>query len=70
MDKDITYSVEQIANVEKAISILGGKISATHTVRLADDDEEIIHPLIIIDKKSKTPSAYPRAFAQISKKPL
>lgn len=23
MDKDITYSVEQIANVEKAISILG-----------------------------------------------
>ena len=60
----------ELAEAKKAISILGGKVSATETVRLADDTEEIIHPLIIVEKKMKTPAAYPRAFAQISKKPL
>ena len=60
----------ELSESKKAISLLGAKINATHMVRLADDDEEIIHPLIILDKKSKTPTAYPRPFAQISKKPL
>lgn len=60
----------ELSEAKKAIATLGGKINATHMVRLSDDDEEIIHPLIIIDKKSKTPAAYPRPFAQISKKPL
>ena len=60
----------ELAESKKAISLLGGKHAATETVRLSDGDEEIIHPLIIIDKKAKTPAAYPRAFAQISKKPL
>ena len=60
----------ELAESKKAISVLGGKHVATETVRLADENEEIIHPLIIIDKKAKTPAAYPRAFAQISKKPL
>ncbi|MBE6537656.1 MAG: 16S rRNA (guanine(527)-N(7))-methyltransferase RsmG [Ruminococcaceae bacterium] len=60
----------ELSESKKAIALLGAKINATHMVRLADDDEEIIHPLIILDKKSKTPTAYPRPFAQISKKPL
>ena len=60
----------ELSEAKKAIALLGGKINATHMVRLSDDDEEIIHPLIIIDKKAKTPAAYPRPFAQISKKPL
>lgn len=60
----------ELTESKKAISILGGKHAATETVRLADENEEIIHPLIIIDKKMKTPASYPRAFAQISKKPL
>ena len=60
----------ELSEAKKAISLLGGKINATHRVRLSDDDEEIIHPLIILDKKIKTPAAYPRPFAQISKKPL
>ncbi len=60
----------ELSDAKKAISILGAKINATHMVRLFDDDEEIIHPLIILDKKAKTPTAYPRPFAQISKKPL
>ena len=60
----------ELSDAKKAISILGAKINSTHMVRLFDDDEEIIHPLIILDKKSNTPTAYPRPFAQISKKPL
>lgn len=60
----------ELSEAKKAIALLGGKINATHMVRLSDDDEEIIHPLIILDKKAKTPVAYPRPFAQISKKPL
>ena len=60
----------ELSEAKKAISLLGGKINATHMVRLSDDDEEIIHHLIILDKKIKTPAVYPRPFAQISKKPL
>ena len=60
----------ELSAAKRAIAMLGGKISATHQVRLSDGEEELIHPLIMIDKKMKTPVAYPRAFAQISKKPL
>ena len=60
----------ELTEAKRAIAILGGKISATHQVRLSDDDEETVHPLIIIEKKSKTPTLYPRVYAQISKKPL
>ena len=60
----------ELSSAKRAIAILGGKISATHQVRLTDGEEEIIHPLIIIDKKIKTPATYPRPYAQISKKPL
>ena len=60
----------ELSESKKAISVLGGKLSSTEIIRLSDDDEEIIHPLIFIDKKAKTPTAYPRAYAQISKKPL
>ena len=55
---------------KKALAVLGGKLASVKEVKLKDADEELSHPLIIIDKKSKTPQAYPRAFAQISKKPL
>ena len=60
----------ELSAAKRAIAMLGGKISATHQVRLTDGEEELIHPLIIIDKKMKTPAAYPRPYAQISKKPL
>ena len=60
----------ELMEAKKALAVLGGKLASVNEVRLHDDDEEIIHPLIVIDKKSKTPQAYPRAYAQISKKPL
>lgn len=63
-------AASELSESKKAIALLGGRIYATDDVRLSDGDEELIHPLIIIDKKQKTPAAYPRAFAQISKKPL
>lgn len=60
----------ELSDAKKALSLLGGKVNSTSIIRLSDGTEELIHPLIIIDKKAKTPMSYPRAFAQISKKPL
>ena len=36
----------------------------------ADGEEPVTHPIISVDKKEHTPTAYPRPYAQISKKPL
>ena len=55
---------------KKAISMLGGKNPVIESVKLVGGGEELSHPLIIIDKKSKTPDAYPRPYAKISKSPL
>ncbi len=60
----------ELTSAKKAISILGGRSTSVKEVSLTDGAETISHPLIIIDKKEKTPTAYPRVFAQISKKPL
>ena len=63
--KNAQFELQESA---KAISLLGGK-PITVNVKLVG--EEILeHPLISIDKQNKTPAAYPRPFAQISKKPL
>ena len=63
-------ATEELSASGNAIKLLGGKIFATSDIRLTDGEEEFIHPLIIIDKKAPTSKAYPRAYAQISKKPL
>lgn len=60
----------ELSNSKKAMAILGAKGVKVEDVRLTNGEEELTHPLIIIDKKSKTPDAYPRPFAKISKKPL
>ena len=60
----------ELTGAKRAISILGGKDARVENITLKTKDEELTHPLIFIEKKSKTPSSYPRAFAQISKKPL
>ena len=60
----------ELAESAHAISALGGKLEKTEDITLTSPDEELTHPLIYIKKVSKTPSVYPRAFAQISKKPL
>ncbi len=60
----------ELSGAKKAISILGGKDARVEDITLKGTDEMFSHPLIMIDKKAKTPAAYPRPYAQISKKPL
>lgn len=60
----------ELSAAKRAIATLGGRNTAVETVSLVGGSETLTHPLIIIDKKEKTPSIYPRPFAQISKKPL
>lgn len=60
----------ELASAKKAIAVLGGKNPSLESVTLKGNGESLSHPLIIVEKKAKTPDAYPRPYAQISKKPL
>lgn len=61
----------ELSSAARAISILGGKHKSTVSITLKNGTAEpYTHPLIIVEKRSKTPAAYPRVYAQISKKPL
>ena len=61
----------ELSSAARAISILGGKLKETNKITLKNGTKEpLTHPLIVITKKNKTPAAYPRAYAQIFKKPL
>ena len=61
----------ELNDAKRAIATLGGGEVRIEAVTLTNDkDEPLTHPLISIKKKQKTPAAYPRVYAQISKKPL
>lgn len=60
----------ELSAAKRAIAILGGKEAKVESLTLKGKDEVLTHPLIIIEKKTKTPTNYPRPYAQISKKPL
>ncbi len=61
----------ELAGARKALALLGGKLTECRDVTLKNGkDEPASHPLIIISKQTKTPAAYPRAYAKISKQPL
>ena len=60
----------ELSAAKKAIATLGGRNTKVEEVSLCGIQETLTHPLISVEKKEKTPAAYPRAFAQISKKPL
>ena len=60
----------ELSGAKKAIATLGGRKTTCESVSVKGGDEVLMHPIIIIDKKEKTPQNYPRPFAQISKKPL
>ncbi len=61
----------ELAGAKRAIATLGGRDARCEEIKLSSGGEEpLTHPLIIIDKREHTPKNYPRAFAQISKKPL
>ena len=60
----------ELQAAKRAIAMLGGKLERTEDVTLTDGTETLSHPLIYVKKVSKTPETYPRAYAQIQKKPL
>ena len=60
----------ELSSARKAIATLGGRNTVCENITLRGEGEMLTHPLIIIDKKEKTPISFPRPFAQISKKPL
>lgn len=60
----------ELSGAKKAISMLGGSDASFESVTLLGGEESFTHPIIRIKKKTKTPPAYPRPYAQISKKPL
>jgi 16S rRNA (guanine527-N7)-methyltransferase len=61
----------ELSGAKRAIAMLGGRGARIESVTLtAKGLDAITHPLILVDKQEKTPKNYPRAFAQISKKPL
>lgn len=60
----------ELKGAAKAISVLGGKGGKLEAVVLRGGEEPQEHCLITVKKLNKTPTAYPRPFAQISKKPL
>lgn len=60
----------ELGGAKKSITIMGGRGSELVNIKLVGCGEVLEHPLIIIDKKEKTPSTYPRVYAKISKSPL
>ena len=60
----------ELSAAKKAIATLGGRNTLCENISLKGGEETLTHPLIIIDKKEKTPQNLPRPYAQISKKPL
>ena len=63
--------LSEIENAKKAISTLGGKMEDLSEFALKDKDGELYERVSAkIVKVGKTPKEYPRAFAQIRKKPI
>lgn len=63
-----TDHAEELAEAEKCIRILGGKLEKVVDYRIPGTD--IIHSAIIIRKISPSPEKYPRRWALIKKAPL
>ena len=59
---------DEIAAAKNAIRTLGGRIVKVEDYTIPTSD--IVHRLVLIEKRSPTPNAYPRAFAKIKKSPL
>ena len=58
---------KELKQAEKAMDILGGKLSRTEILSLPDDSRRTV---IFISKNKNTPMAYPRRGQKINKNPL
>lgn len=64
-------AAHELTCAKRAIAILGGADAQIQEISITDGEgEELTHPIISVRKKQKTPNQYPRAYSQISKKPL
>lgn len=61
---------EEWENATRAVTTLGGKLIARHTVTLCDEEERDERILFEIEKVKPTPAQFPRAYAKICKSPL
>ncbi len=61
-------SIQELDEAKKAISLLGGKVINSIDFSLPDNAGN--RTIIVIQKVSKTPIKYPRAFAKIKERPL
>lgn len=59
---------EEIAEAEKAISVLGGKLEMVIPVKISNTDLQ--HNIVVIKKIKGTPPQYPRKAGAISKLPI
>ena len=59
---------DEITAAKSAIKTLGGRIVKVEDYKIPTC--EVVHRLVLIEKVSPTPRAYPRAFAKIKKAPL
>ncbi len=60
----------ELQDARRAIATLGGAEGKIEDAVLKNRDATEEHTIITVKKLKKTPAAYPRAYAQISKKPL
>ncbi len=60
----------ELRAAKRAIAMLCGGNAECKEITLLGGDELLSHPLIIVEKKQKTPAMYPRPYARISKSPL
>ena len=61
---------QELTEAEKGIEALGGAVDSLHTFNLGRGEDEAERGIIVCKKIEKCPPSYPRAFAQIKKKPL
>ncbi len=60
----------ELSDSKRAIATLGGRLGRLDEVTLRGGDEDALHPIIVVDKKTRCPDKYPRVYAKISKTPL
>ena len=57
---------EEVAEAEKAIGLLGGRVKEVREFPVAD----AVHRIVVIEKVKPTPACYPRKFSKIKQMPL
>lgn len=60
--------LDEMDDGEKAIKVLGGKITGIESCLLLQSD--LVHVIILIDKVKITPEKFPRSFGKIKKEPF